>query len=77
MPELRSICLIPLPFTDLKSQKKRPVLILSNNVYNQKTEDVLVMALTSNVLEKEFAIDVTGEDMETGVGNTKVDLWIK
>ena len=28
------IVLIPVPFSDLKSQKQRPVLIISNDTYN-------------------------------------------
>lgn len=27
MPEQKTICLIPIPFTDMASLKKRPVLI--------------------------------------------------
>ncbi len=43
------ILLIPIPFSDLTSSKRRPVLILSNSLYNQKTEDLVVAAVTSNL----------------------------
>lgn len=29
------ILLIPIPFTDLTANKKRPVLVISNNYYNK------------------------------------------
>jgi len=32
------ILLIPILFSDLTSSKKRPVIVLSNSIYNQKTE---------------------------------------
>ena len=41
MPELGDIVLIPIPFTDLSSQKRRPVIII-------KTKDIVVVAMTSN-----------------------------
>ena len=37
MPEQGDILLIPIPFTDLSSQKRRPVIVISNDAYNQKT----------------------------------------
>ncbi len=48
MPEQGDIVLIPIPFTDLSSQKRRPVIVISNNQYNAKTRDVVVVAMTSN-----------------------------
>jgi mRNA-degrading endonuclease toxin of MazEF toxin-antitoxin module len=39
------IVLIPVPFTDLSNKKQRPVLIISNDDYNQMTDDVLVVAI--------------------------------
>jgi len=50
------ILLIPIPFSDLSSNKKRPVLVLSNNDYNNKTEDIIVAAITSNLAEKDYIV---------------------
>src|SRR5260370_33026204 len=47
MPEQGDIVLIPVPFTDLTSQKRRPVIVISNTNYNRKTADVIVVAMTS------------------------------
>ena len=48
MPNQGDIVLIPIPFTDLSSQKRRPVIVISNDSYNQTTADVVVVAMTSN-----------------------------
>ena len=46
MPEQGDIVLIPVPFTDLSSQKRRPVIVISNDAYNQKSPHIVVVALT-------------------------------
>ena len=58
--------LIPIPFTDLSSNKKRPVLILYSNYYNEKTEDLIVAAITSNVDEKLYNVTITKDDLIDG-----------
>lgn len=65
------ILLIPIPFSDLTSSKKRPVLVLSNSGYNQRTEDILVAAITSNLEEKEYAVMITNEEMKEGTLKVK------
>ncbi|MCL2158162.1 MAG: type II toxin-antitoxin system PemK/MazF family toxin [Oscillospiraceae bacterium] len=50
------IVLIPIPFTDLSSAKKRPVLILSSDHYNNDTSDLIVAAITSNIDEKPLTV---------------------
>jgi mRNA interferase MazF len=60
------IVLIPIPFSDLTSQKRRPVLILSNNDYNQRYQDVIVVAITSNVVDREYQVIITNEEMAEG-----------
>jgi len=60
------IVLIPVPFSNLSSSKKRPVMILSNNQYNTSTDDVIVMAVTSNVRGMSSEILFDTSDMTHG-----------
>ena len=67
MLKQRDIVLIPIPFTDLTSHKKRPAIILSSDTYNKSNEDIVVAAVTSNVESCPFSIMLTGDDLESGV----------
>ena len=77
MPEQRDILLVPIPFTDLSSQKRRPVIVISNNSYNQKTADLVVVAMTSNPVEANYSFTITSDDLEKGTlnhpGKVRVD----
>ena len=69
------ILLIPIPFTDLSSNKRRPVLVISNSDYNEKTEDIIVVAVTSNLEKKEYSIILKSDYMSEGY--LKVDSCIR
>lgn len=69
------ILLIPIPFSDLTSNKKRPVLVLSNDGYNDKTEDIIVAAITSNLATKEYVVMLSSDDLDEGT--LKVDSCIR
>jgi mRNA interferase MazF len=58
--------LIPIPFTDLSSQKRRPVIVVSNDVYNRKTGDIVVVAMTSNPATVDYSFTITSSDLEQG-----------
>lgn len=77
MPEQGDILLVPIPFTDLSSQKRRPVIVISNNIYNQKTTDLIVVAMTSNPVEADYSFTITSDDLEKGTlnhpGKVRVD----
>ncbi len=77
MPEQGDILLVPIPFTDLSSQKRRPVIVVSNNVYNQKTTDLIVVAMTSNPVEADYSFTISSDDLEKGAlnhpGKVRVD----
>jgi mRNA interferase MazF len=77
MPEQGDIVLIPIPFTDLSSQKRRPVVVISNDAYNRKTHDLVVVAMTSNPEAVDYSFTVTSSDLEKGTlnrpGKVRVD----
>ncbi|NCP15446.1 type II toxin-antitoxin system PemK/MazF family toxin [bacterium] len=77
MPEQGDILLVPIPFTDLSSQKRRPVIVISNNSYNKKATDIVVVAMTSNPVETDYSFTITSVDLEKGTlnhpGKVRVD----
>ena len=56
------IVLVPFPFTDLTTTKKRPALIISPNEYNEKV-DVVIAFITSKL------------DLEHRIGDYKIKEW--
>ena len=77
MPEQGDILLVPIPFSDLSSHKRRPVIVISNNSYDQRTIDLVVVAMTSNPAEADYSFTSTSSDLEKGVlnhpGKVRVD----
>jgi mRNA interferase MazF len=47
--EFGTIILVPFPFTDQSTSKKRPAVIVSNRAYNAARPDRVVMAVTSQL----------------------------
>jgi mRNA interferase MazF len=43
------IILVPFPFTDQSSSKKRPAVIVSSARYNAERPDFIIMAITSQI----------------------------
>ena len=77
MPEQGDIVLLPIPFTDLSSRKRRPVIVISNDVYNRKTSDIVVVAMTSNPAVTDYSFMIDSSDLERGKlnrpGKVRVD----
>ncbi|WP_240473265.1 MULTISPECIES: type II toxin-antitoxin system PemK/MazF family toxin [Bacillaceae] len=61
------IVLIPVPFTDLTSRKQRPVLIISNDSYNNFTEDIIVVAITSKLKDLDYSVIIDSADLTEGI----------
>ena len=62
----REIVLVPFPFSDLSTTKKRPVLIISNDDYNSKHDDVVVCVITSNKFKDDFSVVIKDDNLEYG-----------
>jgi mRNA interferase MazF len=77
MPNQGDIVLIPIPFTDLSSQKRRPVIVISNDSYNHTTPDMVVVAMTSNPTPTTYSFTITSADLIRGSlnrpGTVRVD----
>ena len=52
----RSVVILPFPFSDLQRRKARPAIILSNDKYNERSDDVVAIPLTSNLRPSEYSI---------------------
>src|SRR5580700_7686472 len=50
------VVLVPFPFTDQTASKKRPAVVVSANAYQQRRPDVIVMAVTSQILRPAGAL---------------------
>ncbi len=47
--EFGDVVLVPFPFTDQSTTKKRPAVVVSSRPYNAERPDVIIMAITSQV----------------------------
>ncbi len=69
--------LVPVPFTDLTSTRRRPVIVVSNGLYNRATPDVVVVAMTSTPPLSAYAFTITSADLASGAlnhpGTVRVD----
>ncbi|HSK72809.1 MAG TPA: type II toxin-antitoxin system PemK/MazF family toxin [Pyrinomonadaceae bacterium] len=63
----REIVLVPFPYSDLTASKRRPVLIVSNDDYNQNFQDVVVCVITSSRHLDSYSIELKNDDLEMGV----------
>ena len=55
------IVLVPFPFTDQSTIKKRPAVIVSSREYNNGRPDIIIMAITSRLHQ----VDKLGEEVLT------------
>ncbi len=51
------IVLVPFPFSDLTNSKVRPAIVISNSIVN-KTEDIILAQITSNLHGDAFSYNI-------------------
>lgn len=71
------IVLVPVPLTDLTSTRKRPVIVISSDVYQSNTQDMIVVAMTSIPAQVPYSFVIDSSDLENGrlnrTGTVRVD----
>jgi len=55
-----------VPFLNQQGRKIRPVLIISNNEFNKDSQDIIVCAITSNILREINSIKILNKDLNEG-----------
>lgn len=77
MPSQGDIVLVPIPFTDLSSTRRRPVIVISCDAYQSATADMVVVAMTSNLATTPYSFVLTAADLDAGTlnhpGRVRVD----
>ena len=56
MYEQGEILIVPFPFSDLSSIKQRPVLVLSKDIDNTSSNDVITCGITSFLKDTKYSI---------------------
>ena len=67
MYKQREIVLLPFLYSDLSGIKKRPVLIISNNKFNEINEDIIVVAITSKIFIDDYSVQIDDDDLEYAI----------
>ena len=60
----KEIYLMPYPFSDFSGQKVRPVIIVSNDGFNQNSRDVIVCGITTR--RRRWTHEIHPSDMTEG-----------
>lgn len=65
------ILIVPFPFSDLSSVRRRPVVVLSKSKYSQECEDIVTCGITSNLKDSKYSILVDNSNLIEGSIPTK------
>ena len=64
----QDLILVPFPFTDGSTSKKRPVVVISNNTINGdgSHEDFVAVAVTSKIRNTPYSLKFDNSDLSDG-----------
>ena len=73
----RDLVLVPFPFSDQSGRKVRPVIVISNDKFNDSSEDLLVVGVTSNISKGQYTLELGNVDLEDGNLFTKCCIKVE
>ncbi|MBI2548681.1 type II toxin-antitoxin system PemK/MazF family toxin [Candidatus Woesearchaeota archaeon] len=62
----KEIVLLPYPFSDLTGKKVRPAVIVSNDAFNKKSADCIMVPLTTVIKDEPYSIEIDQQDLSSG-----------
>ena len=66
MTQQGDLLLVPFPFSDQSGRKVRPIIVISNNEFNEHSEDILVIGVTSNISKDKYTLPFINQDLDEG-----------
>ena len=60
------VVLLPFPFTDYSSFKKRPALVVSSREWNNARPDIIVVAISSRIGQSKFEYVLNEQEQKSG-----------
>ena len=64
--EAGAIVLVPFPYSNLRATKRRPAVVLSRREHNDRSQDVVVCAMTSDLANAGNSVLVSQRDLADG-----------
>jgi len=62
----KEVVLLPYPFSNLEGIKVRPGLVVSNNQFNRKSDDCIMVPLTTVIKNEPYSIIIDSENLSSG-----------
>ena len=66
MIEQGDMLLVPFPFSDQSGRKVRPIIVLSNDKFNEYSQDIIAIGITSNISKDKYTLDLDNKDLKEG-----------
>ena len=62
----KDLILLPYPFSNLKNSKVRPAIVISNDDFNKKSDDCIMIPLTTVIKDEPYSILITPKNLSSG-----------
>ena len=62
----KELVLLPYPFSDLEGTKVRPAIVVSNNSFNKKSADCIMVPLTTVIKNEPCSVIIDQQNMASG-----------
>ncbi len=62
----KEVVLLPYPFSNFEGMKVRPALVVSNESFNKKSADCIMVPLTTVIKDEPYSVIIDDEDMDSG-----------
>ena len=62
----KELVLLPYPFSDMEGKKVRPALVVSNDSFNKKSADCVMVPLTTVIKDEPYSIVIAQKNLSSG-----------